>query len=39
MEFMNHRLKGAPAPAWLSEGVPFLKKNEKKEPPKSEPAK
>jgi dipeptidyl aminopeptidase/acylaminoacyl peptidase len=25
-EFFNHYLKGAPAPKWLSEGVPFLKK-------------
>jgi len=29
MEFMDHYLKGAPAPAWLTEGVPFLKKDEK----------
>ncbi|MBN1940305.1 MAG: S9 family peptidase, partial [Candidatus Aminicenantes bacterium] len=28
MEFFNHFLKGAPAPKWLTEGVPFLKKNE-----------
>jgi dipeptidyl aminopeptidase/acylaminoacyl peptidase len=25
-EFFDHYLKGAPAPKWLSEGVPFLKK-------------
>ena len=28
-EFFDHYLKDAPAPKWLSEGVPFLKKNEK----------
>jgi hypothetical protein len=38
MEFFDHYLKGAKAPAWLTEGVPYLKKDEKKEPPK-EPAK
>ena len=27
-EFFNHYLKGAPAPKWISEGVPFLKKTE-----------
>ncbi len=26
MEFFDHFLKGAPAPKWLSEGVPYLKK-------------
>ena len=25
-EFFDHYLKGAPAPKWLKEGVPFLKK-------------
>ena len=25
-EFFDHYLKGAPAPAWMTEGVPFLKK-------------
>jgi dipeptidyl aminopeptidase/acylaminoacyl peptidase len=25
-EFFNHYLKGAPAPKWMTEGVPFLKK-------------
>ena len=39
MEFFDRYLKGAPAPKWLSEGVPYLKKDEKKEPPKPEPAK
>ncbi len=29
MEFFDHYLKGAPAPAWLTEGVPFLKKDAK----------
>jgi len=38
MEFMDHYLKGAPAPKWLSEGVPYLKKDAKPEPAK-EPAK
>jgi esterase/lipase len=26
-EFFDHYLKGAPAPTWLSEGVPFLQKD------------
>jgi len=26
MEFFDHYLKGAPAPKWLTEGVPYLKK-------------
>jgi hypothetical protein len=26
MEFFNHYLKGAPAPKWLSSGVPYLVK-------------
>jgi len=25
-EFFNHHLKGAPAPKWMAEGVPFLEK-------------
>jgi hypothetical protein len=25
-EFFDHYLKGAPAPAWMTEGVPFLEK-------------
>jgi dipeptidyl aminopeptidase/acylaminoacyl peptidase len=25
-EFFNHHLRGAPAPKWMSEGVPFLQK-------------
>jgi len=25
-EFFNHYLKGAPAPKWMAEGVPFLEK-------------
>jgi dipeptidyl aminopeptidase/acylaminoacyl peptidase len=28
-EFFNHYLKGAPAPKWMTEGVPFLKKDAK----------
>ena len=39
MEFFDHYLKGAPAPKWLSDGVPYLKKDEAKTPPKTEPAK
>jgi dipeptidyl aminopeptidase/acylaminoacyl peptidase len=26
-EFFDHYLKGAPAPKWITEGVPFLQKN------------
>jgi dipeptidyl aminopeptidase/acylaminoacyl peptidase len=29
-QFFNHYLKGAPAPKWMTEGVPFLKKDENK---------
>ena len=25
-EFFDHYLKGAPAPKWLTDGVPFLEK-------------
>jgi tetratricopeptide (TPR) repeat protein len=32
MAFFDHYLKGAPAPKWLSEGVPYLKKDAKPEP-------
>jgi len=32
MEFFDHDLKGAKAPAWLTEGVPYLKKDGKPEP-------
>ena len=39
MECFDHYLKGAPAPKWPSEGVPYLKKDQNKEPPKPEPAK
>ena len=35
-QFFDHYLKDAPAPAWMTEGVPFLKKNEK-EPPAAKP--
>ena len=34
MEFFDHYLKGAPAPKWLSDGVPFLKKEASREPAK-----
>ena len=26
-QFFDHYLKGAPAPKWMTEGVPFLQKN------------
>jgi dipeptidyl aminopeptidase/acylaminoacyl peptidase len=31
-EFFDHYLKGAPAPAWIKEGVPFLKKDARPSP-------
>jgi prolyl oligopeptidase family protein len=31
-EFFDHYLKGAPAPKWLSEGVPYLKKDANRSP-------
>jgi len=31
-QFFDHYLKGAPAPTWLSDGVPFLDKDNVKEP-------
>jgi len=31
-QFFDHYLKGAPAPKWLSDGVPFLEKDNVKEP-------
>ncbi|MCX6543212.1 MAG: prolyl oligopeptidase family serine peptidase [Acidobacteria bacterium] len=34
MEFFDHYLKGAPAPEWLSDGVPYLKKDASREPAK-----
>ena len=34
-QFFDHYLKGAPAPKWLTEGVPFLEKDK----PESDPAK
>jgi dipeptidyl aminopeptidase/acylaminoacyl peptidase len=37
-EFFDHYLKGAPAPKWLEQGVPFLEKEAPKEPA-NEPAK
>jgi dipeptidyl aminopeptidase/acylaminoacyl peptidase len=33
-EFFDHYLKGAPAPKWLTEGVPYLKKQASREPAK-----
>lgn len=32
MEFFDHDLKGAKAPAWLPEGVPYLMSDERKAP-------
>jgi dipeptidyl aminopeptidase/acylaminoacyl peptidase len=34
MEFFDHYLKGAPAPKWLSEGVPYLEKEASRGPAK-----
>jgi hypothetical protein len=31
-QFFNHYLKGDPAPAWMTEGVPFLDKDAKRDP-------
>jgi len=33
-EFFDHYLKGAPAPKWLTEGVPYLKKEAGRDPGK-----
>jgi dipeptidyl aminopeptidase/acylaminoacyl peptidase len=33
-EFFDHYLKGAPAPKWLTDGMPYLKKDAVREPPK-----
>lgn len=33
-EFFDHHLKGAPAPKWLTEGMPYLKKEAAPEPAK-----
>lgn len=33
-EFFDHYLKGAPAPKWLTEGVPYLKKEASRDPGK-----
>jgi len=38
MELFDHYLKGAKEPAWLTEGVPYLKEDGTKEP-STEPAK
>jgi hypothetical protein len=37
LELFDHDLKVAKAPAWLTEGLLWLKKDAKKEPPKAEP--
>ena len=31
-EFFDHDLKGAPAPRWMTEGVPFLQKDANRPP-------
>ncbi len=31
-QFFDHYLKGAPAPKWMTDGVPFLRKDELKDP-------
>ena len=31
-QFFDHYLKGAPAPKWMTDGVPFLKKDEMRDP-------
>jgi dipeptidyl aminopeptidase/acylaminoacyl peptidase len=31
-QFFNHYLKGEPAPAWMTEGVPFIEKDAKRDP-------
>jgi dipeptidyl aminopeptidase/acylaminoacyl peptidase len=31
-QFFDHYLKGAPAPKWMTDGVPYLKKDEHKDP-------
>ena len=32
MQFFDHHLRGAPAPRWMTEGVPFLDKKLRREP-------
>ena len=29
-QFFDHFLKGAPAPAWMTDGIPFLERDEEK---------
>ncbi|HEX2189535.1 MAG TPA: prolyl oligopeptidase family serine peptidase [Longimicrobiaceae bacterium] len=36
MEFFDHHLKGAPAPAWMREGIPFLHKGRDQVAPPAE---
>jgi len=31
-QFFNHYLKGAPAPKWLTEGIPYLEKDANRDP-------
>ena len=40
-QFFDHHLKGAPAPAWMEKGVPYLDRDKEKEQWKKlfEPAK
>jgi hypothetical protein len=30
-QFFDHYLKGAPAPKWLEEGIPYIERDEEKE--------
>ena len=34
LQFFDHYLKDAPAPKWMTDGVPFVKKDENREPAK-----
>jgi hypothetical protein len=34
-EFFDHYLKGAPAPKWLSEGIPYLEKEKARDAPRA----
>jgi hypothetical protein len=37
-QFFDHHLRGAPAPAWMTDGIPYLERDEEKlrvQPPTS----